>query len=408
MPWRKSEPEAYKSALSLLTVDKGGMVFQPKLGAFEDVAEVDFASMYPSLMVRYNLSPETVLCRCCQNRDVPEAGYNVCRKRRGLMSVTLEPLIERRRQLKLQAKQSDDEQERTMLAARRTAIKWMLVSCFGYLGYRHARFGRVEAHEAVIAYGRETLLKAKEIAELDGYEVLHALTDSLWLKKPDLNEGDLKLLCDRITMATRVEMSLEGVYRWIEFLPSKTNVTRPVPNRYFGLFTHGEMKVRGLACRRIDTPLFIKEVQQELLTLLTQATTLTARQQMQPQLDALLQRAIAQLAAGEIPASQLAVQQVLSREPDEYSVSTRAALAAEQYRAVGVRVHPGERLRYVLKDTKAKEKGERVAVLTQEGMSSYDVAEYLRLLHTAAAEVSCAGRTKYDTPLSDEPTLDHK
>lgn len=54
-------------------------------GAFENVIEIDFASMYPSLMVTHNLSAETVLCACCQNTAVSEAGYNVCEKRRGLI-----------------------------------------------------------------------------------------------------------------------------------------------------------------------------------------------------------------------------------------------------------------------------------------------------------------------------------
>jgi DNA polymerase elongation subunit (family B) len=146
-----------------------------------------------------------------------------------------------------------------------------------------------------------------------------------------------------------------------------------------------------LACRRSDTPEFIKAVQQELLALLTQAHTLAARQQMQPQLDALAQRYLTQLERGEIGAKQLAVQQVLSREPEEYAVSTRAALAAEQYRAAGVPVHPGERLSYVLKDTKAKDKTERVAVAASETPLAYDVAEYIRLLEAAAAEVSFEG-----------------
>ena len=171
-------------------------------------------------------------------------------------------------------------------------------------------------------------------------------------------------------MATKVEMSLEGVYRWIQFLPSKTVSTRPVPNRYFGLFTQGEMKVRGLACRRSDMPAFIQAVQQELLALLMHATSLAARQQMQPELDAVLQRAIAELEAGQLSEPELAVQQVLSREPEDYAVRTRAALAAEQYRAAGVRVHPGERLRYVLKDTKAKTKSERVTVTVDERIPS--------------------------------------
>src|SRR5262249_50808633 len=62
VPWRKSEPEAFKTTLQLLTVDKGGVTYQPKVGAFEGVAEIDFASTYPALMTVHNISPETVLC----------------------------------------------------------------------------------------------------------------------------------------------------------------------------------------------------------------------------------------------------------------------------------------------------------------------------------------------------------
>jgi DNA polymerase elongation subunit (family B) len=64
---------------------------------------------------------------------VPEAGYNICEKRRGLIPLTLEPLIERRRLLK-QLMKSADERTRATYDARRGAIKWMLVTCFGYMG----------------------------------------------------------------------------------------------------------------------------------------------------------------------------------------------------------------------------------------------------------------------------------
>ncbi|MBS3905922.1 MAG: hypothetical protein KGZ49_02690, partial [Syntrophaceae bacterium] len=62
IPWRKGEPEQFKTAWDLLIADKGGLVFQPKLGIFEEVAEIDFASMYPTIMAIHNISPETVLC----------------------------------------------------------------------------------------------------------------------------------------------------------------------------------------------------------------------------------------------------------------------------------------------------------------------------------------------------------
>ena len=104
IPWRKGEPERFKTAWDLLVADKGGLVFQPKLGIFEDVAEIDFASMYPTMMAIHNISPETVLCGCCENHRVPEAGYTICEKREGIVPKTLRPILARRAWLKKMAK----------------------------------------------------------------------------------------------------------------------------------------------------------------------------------------------------------------------------------------------------------------------------------------------------------------
>jgi len=38
---------------------------------------------------------------------------------------------------------------------------------------------------------------------------------------------------------------MDGVYRWVVFLPSRVNERVPVANRYFGVFQSGEIKVRG-------------------------------------------------------------------------------------------------------------------------------------------------------------------
>ena len=60
-------------------------------------------------------------------------------------------------------------------------LKWLLVCCFGYTGYKNARFGKIEAHEAINAMAREKLLVAKEAAEQRGFRVLHALVDSIYV-----------------------------------------------------------------------------------------------------------------------------------------------------------------------------------------------------------------------------------
>ena len=397
IPWRKNEPEKPKTALQLLTVDKGGLTFQPRIGEYEDVAEIDFASMYPSLMITRNISPETVLCSCCRNNAVPEAGYNICEKRRGLIPLTLEPLVERRKVYK-QLMKSADERTRAIYDARRTAIKWMLVTAFGYMGYRNARMGRIEAHEAVTAWGRETLLRAKEIAEDAGFEMMHALTDSLWIRKDGAKEEELLRLCETITRETGIEMSLEGVYRWLVFLPSKVKSTRPVAARFYGVFTGGGMKIRGLACRRHDTPQFIKKAQEEMLDVLSKAQNIEELRHRRQEARRIYEARLAEIENGQVDPCLLIIEQVLSREVEEYDVETRAALAARELIEDGVNVHPGEKIGYVITNAKAKNKAERVSTSNHNGLIQYDRQEYAARLKVAAKEVGVIG----DDDSSDE------
>jgi DNA polymerase-2 len=281
-----------------------------------------------------------------------------------------------------------DEWTRAIYDARRTAIKWMLVSCFGYMGYRNAKFGRIEAHEAVTAFGRETLLQAKEIAEERGFLMLHALTDSLWISKAGTTEDELLELCGAITAETQVDMSLEGVYRWIVFLSSKVKEGRPVPSRYFGVFSDGALKTRGLAHRRRDTPPYVKEVQEEMLAILSEALTLDDLREKQRAALNLLELRIAELERGEVHISRLIVEQVLSRDIEDYAVQTRAALAARKLRDAGIPVHPGESVGYVIADAKAKDKARRVTIGGEGEELRYDVKEYVKRLRDAGKEVS--------------------
>ena len=449
IPWRKGEPERFKTAWDLLVADKGGLVFQPKLGIFEDVAEIDFASMYPTLMALHNLSAETVLCGCCDNHRVPEAGYTICEKKEGIVPKVLRPLLARRAWLKKMAKElecgrwsveggmrkenemecgvrnaeygkslispsplggegrgegegqgrKEDEKDCGMTkeemkkkkesyGRRQTALKWMLVTSFGYLGYRNARFGRIEAHEAVTAFGRETLLQAKEICEEEGFEVLHGITDSLWIRKKPLREEDVLALCRKISEATGMTMNLEGVYQWMAFLPSKGNPESPVANRYFGLFKNGKIKARGLSSRRSDMPRLIQEAQLRMLEVLAEAKdTNDYRSKIPRILDLLLEYSLV-LKDGQAKMEHLAIARTISQEPNAYKVDSPIALAAQQLEDFGIPIHPGEKVSYVIKNSKSKDKAERVRSFPLVGPDdTYDVKKYLEMLFKATEEL---------------------
>ncbi len=421
IPWKKGEPERFKTAWDLLVADKGGLVFQPKLGIFENVAEIDFASMYPTIMAIHNISPETVLCQCCGNHRVPEAGYPICEKREGIVPKILKPILERRAWLKKRVKEiefgeqdkrieeskqraegrvdgkgwtTDDGRTRDTVTdteiynRKQTALKWVLVTCFGYLGYRNARFGRIEAHEAVTAFGREKLLQAKEICEKEGFELLHAITDSLWIRKEGLHEEEVLHLCQRISEATGVRMNLEGIYRWVAFLPSKGNRESPVANRYFGLFQNGKMKARGLAFRRSDTPPLIQEAQLRMLEVLKRTEDIRGYRSTLPEILDLLLEYDLSLKEGRIQHEELSITKRLSREPSAYQVDSLTALAAQHLEDAGLLIHPGEKVRYVVKDALAKNKDERVSPFPLVGPDDpYDVNKYGELLVKAAEEI---------------------
>jgi DNA polymerase-2 len=136
---------------------------------------------------------------------IPELDVPVDLSRVGLVPRTLRPLLVKRIAIKEHLAGLTALDCRTpALKARAAALKWLLVVCFGYLGYKNARFGRIESHEAVTAYGRDCLLRAKEAAEDLGYEVLHMYVDGLWVKKPGVRHNEqVRPLLDEITRAHR-------------------------------------------------------------------------------------------------------------------------------------------------------------------------------------------------------------
>ncbi|MCL4559049.1 MAG: hypothetical protein M1281_00330, partial [Chloroflexi bacterium] len=349
VPWHKQQAEDPRRARDLLYAAQGGLVYQPLIGLHRDVAEVDFISMYPSVMVHFNISPETVGAQRANAREIPELGLAIDVDHPGLVPQTLEPLLKKRIALKAQiASLPPWDPRRRRYKVYASAHKWLLVTCFGYLGYKNARFGRIEAHQAVTAYGREMLLRAKEAAEALGFTVLHLYVDGMWVKKPGARRvADFQPLLDHIAEETGLPISLDGIYRWLAFLPSRRNERIPVANRYFGAFQDGSLKMRGIDARRQDTPPFIAKAQIDILEMFARAQDADELPDMLPAAVARLRGALAELRLGRLALADCLVTQKLSRTLDEYRAPSPAARAVAQLQEVGKRLRPGQRVRFL-------------------------------------------------------------
>jgi DNA polymerase-2 len=375
IPYHKHQAETPKTALELIRADMGGMVYQPIIGLHKEVAGIDFVSMYPGMMVYFNISPEVPRVKddLIPAHDEP-----------GIVPQTLKPLLLKRLAFKSAlAKFGKYDCRRESYQARSTADKWLLVTCFGYLGYKNARFGRIESHEAVTAYGREALLRAKEAAEDLGFEVLHMYVDGLWVRKEKLtNANNFQELLDVISETTGIPIALDGVYKWIVFLPSKVDSRVPVPNRYFGVFQSGEIKVRGIEARRHDTPPFIAQTQMDMLEILARAPSVDELPEYIPLALALVEKKINELRAGRVPLEDLLIAQKLNRDLEKYRVPSPAARAAMQLVKAGKHVSAGQRMRFLL--TRGEPGVYAWDLGSLPNVASLDGERYLTLLLRAA------------------------
>jgi DNA polymerase elongation subunit (family B) len=390
IPRNKQIPEAFKSAYELLVGDRGGFVYEPKMGIHDHVGEVDFASMYPSLMAQYNISAETILCKCCPGSRlrIPELGYHICEKRVGIVPKVLRLILAKRLRYKRMRNQASDPTLKKMFDRRQGALKWILVTCFGYLGYRNAKFGTVDGHIGVCALGRAAFLNAARIVESEGFTVVHGIVDSLWLRKADATAEEYRRLCRKVGGTLNVPLNFEGCYKWIVFLPSRMHPHSAVLNRYYGVKDDGRMKMRGLEARRRDTPKFIGDAQRDILEALATADDSAAFMEKIPQALAIVRRYREDLLAGHVPIGDLMVTKRLSKHPQTYKQRVSQVIAAEQLLREEVDIAAGKSVRFLFTsaDNERYERRVRAEELVERGTTP-DVRKYLLLLYAAASTI---------------------
>ncbi len=383
IPSRKADAEAFRPAWTMET-DVGGLVFSPQVGFHANASEFDFQSMYPNIMVYRNVSPETVNCACCTSnpqQKVPLTNYHVCTKRPGIVSLSLKNILNRRRYYKSK-RNIDQECDR-----RQRVLKWLLVCCFGYQGYRNARFGRIESHETISAYSRHGLTLTQQIVSKYGLEVIAGIVDSIWVK--DQSEEPLPLdftrdLRQEIAEIVDLPVEHEADYHWIIFLPRRHEPEVGVLNRYYGLRKDGTFKIRGIEVRQSSSPPFIKQLQHKMMNNLKHVRTREQFLTASKQAEYLMHQAQQQLATRDVPLEELLITMRASRAPEDYVSNARQAIAARQLAKIGLPLEPGMKLTYLNVDVSAKNPFDRIKVdKLITGKEKYDVKEYQKLCKRA-------------------------
>ncbi|HDR73714.1 MAG TPA: type B DNA-directed DNA polymerase [Methanoculleus sp.] len=356
VPFRKWDAEGVRGCAELRAADRGGLIFQPDPALHCRVAQIDFTSLYPTIIVRDNLSPETIRAP----------------GRRGFLPEVLEPLLAFRIATK-QQKKSDPS-----CAGIDCVLKWMLVTCFGYTGYKNARFGQIEVHERITAAAREILLLSKEIGEEMGLSVLHGIVDCLWVQGSGVEEFKR-----RVEAATGISTERED-YDWIVFLPQADGTG--ACNRYYGRLSGGEVRVRGILARRRDTPAYIREMQRELLAAMGEAKGPADLLGIEERVRGIYRRYRDGLVGAD--PEDLAIRRRISRLT--YAGNRLEGAAVRAIQRHGVEVAPGMEVAFVVRDAA------RVVVDPAWDAGGIDAGYYGALVEKAWEEVAFAFRCLHE------------
>jgi DNA polymerase, archaea type len=314
----------------------GGLVLKPKPGLHEDIAVLDFKSMYPNLMIAYNLSPDTYLLPDQKTPaggfyEAPEVKHRFRKEPPGFYKEILTYLIGVRANIRSQMKNlGRDTVEFRVLDARQKAVKVITNAAYGYAGWIGARWYRKPVAEAASAWGRYTIQTAIQMAEKEGLQVIYGDTDSLFTT---YDEKKTAALVKEIKQELGLEVETAQRYVRVFFTEAK--------KRYAGLFPDGSLDIVGLEVMRGDWSKVAQKVQTGVLKIIL-------KEKSPEKAAAYVQAEIAELRQRKTPFRDLIIWKTLTKPVEAYEVNASHVEAAKALKAKGWKLAVGDKVGYVI------------------------------------------------------------
>ncbi len=329
----KQEEIARRRAMSY----EGAFVKEPIKGLHAPIAVCDFRSLYPTIIIAHNISPDTINCghEECREKNKSPAGTWFCIKEKGFLPKTLEKIFYERVALKKKLKTLEkSSREYKITDAKQKALKLILNSFYGYMGFPGARWYSIEAAASVTAWGRHYITKIMEAAEKFGFTVVYGDTDSVMLTGSfeNFEEKVLEFLkWINAQLPDPMELELEGFYVRGLFVTKK---------RYALLARDGSIVVKGLEKVRRDWSPLAREAQEKVLRLILEGKTKEAKEYVEEIIKKLKRR--------EIPMEKLVIKTQLTKPPELYEQMAPHVKVALDLKKMGKRVFPGMIIEYIV------------------------------------------------------------
>jgi DNA polymerase I len=314
----------------------GAIVLKPEAGIHSDVAVLDFKSMYPTIMIKYNLSPDTYVSAkepvpAEGVYEAPEVKHRFRKEPAGFYKDALLYLIAVRDDIRSEmSKVAAGSREYMVLDARQKAVKVITNASYGYAGWIGARWYAKPVAEAATAWGRHIITNTIEIARKAGLKVIYGDTDSIFVKNEPQKIGEITA---EIAEKLGLEIKLDKVYMSVFFTEAK--------KRYAGLLPNGRLEIVGLEVIRGDWATIARNVQEKVLEIVLKENS--------PEKAAkFVQLFIRKLRQKQFPFRDLVIWKTLTKPAEEYAVKASHVEAAKMLRKAGWELTVGDKVGYIV------------------------------------------------------------
>lgn len=290
----------------------GAYVFTPKKGVYFDVKNLDFGSLYPSIIKTNNISFETVNCphQVCMKNIIPETHSWKCQKKDGIISLIIGSLRDLRINYYkfMSKKQGLTNEQHQFYDIITQTLKVIMNASYGILGFEAFPLYCLPVAESVTAYGRDVIHKTIDKSTSIGLRVIYGDTDSMYLHEADSER--LKQIMKWTKQTFNIDLELDKSYRYLVLTDLKKN--------YLGITDKGKADIKGLTAKKSHTPVFIRELFFEVLDILTKIQKEEDVPEARNKMTKLIKSRVNDLKENAIPFSKLAYNVVVNKNLDSY------------------------------------------------------------------------------------------
>ncbi|MCC5994017.1 MAG: DNA-directed DNA polymerase [Candidatus Aenigmarchaeota archaeon] len=329
---------------------KGAVVVEPKKGIHENIAVMDFRSLYPTIIISHSISPELLNCgheECKEKNTAPETRNHFCIKKVGFIPKHLKFLIDRRKELKEKMKKlPKNSPQYKILDNEQYATKIISNAMYGYFGFVGARWYKKECGEATAAWGRFYIRKIMQMAQEAGLEIIYGDTDSIFVKKEGLNlkeiEEEAKKFVEKVNkeLPGIIELEFRGVYTRGIFVAREKGESG-AKKRYALLDLSGNLEIRGFETVRRDWCKLAKETQRKVLEIVLKEKDPEKAVQF-------VTETIKRLKEGKVDIEELTIYEQITKPLNQYEQIGPHVKAAMKAREKGKIVTEGSIIAFVI------------------------------------------------------------